>query len=237
MPEEQAVHLTRTGGRSLRRVLRNTGLDRILTIANVLVIVVLLFVLLRPGGRVYGMVAKWRDESKRNALVTRMWPALLDGAPRLGQGARVVFVEFSDYQCPFCQQQHRELNNFLQSNPMASVALRHLPLLIHPSAEGAARSVICAEQQGKFLQLHNWFFETDRWKDDTNWVREAVAVGVTDLERFSTCLHSATTTVKLERDHALAEELDITGTPTVVYQSGMRSGVLSDSVLRLLSEQ
>ncbi len=61
---------------------------------------------------------------------------------------------------------------FIAQNPEVGVAYRHLPLPIHPAAEGAARAAICAQRQRRFEEMHARLFETARWHSDTLWIRE-----------------------------------------------------------------
>jgi protein-disulfide isomerase len=103
-------------------------------------------------------------------------------------------------------------------------------------AEGAARSVICAEDQGAFKSLHDHFFETSDWVSDTNWLAAARAAGVPDLTRFDDCMRSASTNGRIEKDRALAVRLRIRGTPTFVTKDRIIFGFVSDTALaRLLS--
>ncbi|MFQ5705601.1 MAG: DsbA family protein [Gemmatimonadales bacterium] len=169
-------------------------------------------------------------------LIDSIWPLLVDRATHVGtQSQGIALIEFLDYQCPFCQQQYTESKRFLASNPGRGLGYLHLPSLIHPAAEGAARSAICAEGLGRFSELHKRLFETDQWKSDTNWVREASAVGGVDTNKFLACLRSNETTDRIERDCALAQNLGVSGTPAFVYRSGVYVGLASDLVLLILS--
>ncbi|MGH7634592.1 MAG: DsbA family protein, partial [Gemmatimonadaceae bacterium] len=83
-------------------------------------------------------------------------PQSLDGAPILGDpAAKVVIIEYSDFQCPFCGKFAREtLPGFEKkyvSTGKAKIVFRHVPLeQAHPFALGAAVAAECAEQQGRF---------------------------------------------------------------------------------------
>jgi Thioredoxin len=69
----------------------------------------------------------------------------LDGAPKLGNpSARVVIVEFSDFECPYCGKFAREIMPELKSKyidtSLVQFAFRHLPLT---AIEGVSRSRSC----------------------------------------------------------------------------------------------
>ena len=148
----------------------------------------------------------------------------------------VAIVEFSDYECPFCRQQHLSLTPIVNDPRLGGVAFRHLPLAIHKNARGAALSVICAEEQGRFRELHDQLFRTDAWIADSNWTREAVAAGVGDTIAFRTCRISEKAVARLQEDMQLARELNVAGTPSFLYASGFYEGILSDTtILRIAS--
>jgi protein-disulfide isomerase len=82
--------------------------------------------------------------------------------------ASVVVIEFSDFQCPACQE------HSLQAQPAIDEALvetgqilwvhKHLPLQMHPQALVAAAASECAADQDMFWEMHDLLFETvDQW--------------------------------------------------------------------------
>src|SRR5215213_6696082 len=76
--------------------------------------------------------------------------------PALGsQDARVVLIDFSDYQCPFCGRFYRDtmpqLDREYFKTGKVKYIFRDLPLeAIHPHAFKAAQAARCAGEQGKF---------------------------------------------------------------------------------------
>ena len=77
------------------------------------------------------------------------------GAQSTGDAkAKVVLVEFSDYQCPFCGRYANETyskiaDDYVKTGKVKYV-LRNFPLeQLHPNAEKAAEAAECAGDQGK----------------------------------------------------------------------------------------
>lgn len=210
--------------------------EKLVMVTNILVVVAFLVFIVGPNGVVYGKWKDWRTTAKTRRQIGDKWPALIEGGSRLDAGKTPpAFVEFADYQCPFCKNASRTMEQWLASND-TGVVFRHLPLTaIHPAAEGAARAAICAETQGRFRQMHHQLFTENEWEKDTNWVREAKAAGVPDITAFQACLQSEKTTARLSADMKLAESLGIKGTPTYVAHKGLRQGIITDDVLRALS--
>src|SRR5438876_4099473 len=85
-------------------------------------------------------------------------PARLRGNPK----AAVVIVEFSDFQCPYCQAVAPTLKKLLTKyEGRVSLAYRDLPLRdIHPQAQLAAEASRCALEQGKFWEITTCFSRT-----------------------------------------------------------------------------
>ena len=83
--------------------------------------------------------------------------AAIEGKP----DAKVVIVEFSDFQCPFCKQWNDTSLKQLRTKLGDDVALAylHFPIVsIHPNAGNASLVAICAQAQGKFWPMHDLLF-------------------------------------------------------------------------------
>jgi len=91
-------------------------------------------------------------------------PAKVDvsDAPVEGnRNARVMIAEFSDFQCPFCKRWNEENLARIRArlgNDVA-IAFLHFPITqIHANAGNASLAAICANEQGKFWQMHDLLF-------------------------------------------------------------------------------
>ena len=85
------------------------------------------------------------------------------GAPIEGSAdAPVMIVEFSDFECPFCQRWYHEALPSIRARVGDDVALAflHFPLTqIHPNAATAHAAAECAGGQGRFWAMHDLLFE------------------------------------------------------------------------------
>lgn len=79
--------------------------------------------------------------------------------------ARVTIIEYSDFQCPFCQKIAPVLAQLAEKYPAdVRIIFRHFPLPIHDKAVIAAEASEAAGAQGKFWEFHDLLFERqDEW--------------------------------------------------------------------------
>ena len=104
--------------------------------------------------------------------------------------AAVEIIEFSDFQCPFCQRLTDTLEQ-LKSEHGSDIRLvfKDYPLPNHAQAFKAAEAGNCANQQGKFWELHDTMFsrQSELGVDDLK--RHAGELGM-DQAAFDACLDS-----------------------------------------------
>jgi len=85
------------------------------------------------------------------------------------RSARVVFAEFSDFQCPFCKRWNDQYLGTLRKRlgDGIAIAFLHFPLTqIHPNSGNASAAAVCAGEQDRFWQMHDLLFaKQDEWKD------------------------------------------------------------------------
>ncbi|MDH4121715.1 MAG: DsbA family protein [Deltaproteobacteria bacterium] len=136
-------------------------------------------------------------------------------ASRGPQNARVVLVEFSDFQCPFCLRVQPTLTALLNNNPKTvRLEYRHMPLdNLHDEARRAAQATECAGEQGVFWAYHDQLYQSPRDLNDQKLMALAEKSGVKDRKAFSTCLNSGRYAKRVAEDEKAAASLGITGTP------------------------
>lgn len=136
--------------------------------------------------------------------------------------AKVVIVEYSDLQCPFCQQFHTSMNellNTLGKDGKVAWVYRHLPLTqIHPYAEKAAEGSECAAELGgekKFFEFIDNIFADG--ETQANKVKDlsavAKAIGL-DQVKFDACLNGGKYAAKVKEGMNEGIGAGVSGTPT-----------------------
>lgn len=139
-----------------------------------------------------------------------------DSAFKGDPAAAVVVVEFSDFECPFCAKHVRDtfrrINEKYITTGKIKYVFRHLPLEdIHPQAFRAAELAECGRRQGRFWELHDQFFTTQRMLKERNLRKVAIATGL-EPSRLDECLTGSARDQVL-RDLADARALGAVGTP------------------------
>ena len=136
-------------------------------------------------------------------------PMRLRGNP----DAPVTIVEFSDFQCPYCQIAQATVKELLEKyKGKVRLGFRDLPLRqIHPQAQLAAEASRCAAEQGKFWEYHDLLFAGQKL-DTAGLTAHAGNAGL-DVERFEGCLKSEKYTPMIENDLQMGMKAGVTGTP------------------------
>jgi protein-disulfide isomerase len=142
------------------------------------------------------------------------------GRPALGDpDAPLTLVEFTDYQCPFCNRFFKNTFPGLKAKYIDSGKLRlvikDLPLAIHANAREAAQAAHCAGEQGKFWPLHDTLYENAGRLEAANLPGYAARAGL-EAEAFRDCLASERHLAAIDGDAAEAGRVGITATPSFV---------------------
>jgi protein-disulfide isomerase len=140
----------------------------------------------------------------------------LDGSPSRGpDAARVVVVEFADFECPFCQKLAPELDRIWEAHPdKVRFVYKFLPLSAHPHSEMAARAAIAAQMQGKFWEMHHQLFANGQHLEERDLQGYAEALGL-DVDRFMADVAGEAAKARVAADRKLADALGVKGTPTL----------------------
>ena len=131
--------------------------------------------------------------------------------------APVTIVEFSDFQCPFCERFHKTVQQVLADYPdQVRWVYKHFPLdSIHSQARSAAEASECAwEQKGNkgFWQFADLLFENQQKLGKGLYQELAKELGL-DEEQFNTCLSSRKYKDKVEVDYQQGIKAGVRGTP------------------------
>jgi len=89
---------------------------------------------------------------------------------------------------------------------------RHYPLDFHPFAQKAAEAGACAQDQGKFWELHDKMFTNQNKLAVDDLKAYAKSVGL-DAPKFDKCLDSGEKKAVVEEDMKAGNAAGVNGTP------------------------
>ena len=152
--------------------------------------------------------------------------ATIGQSPTYGNG-KLLLVEFSDFQCPYCASARTNLKTFVDRYPdRVSLIYKHFPLTqIHAEALPAAKASWAAQQQGKFWDYHNVLFDQQKTLNDETYGAIAKTLNL-DIAKFNRDRTSPQATRAIEADQKLGESLGIEGTPFMVFNGEPLSGAV-----------
>jgi protein-disulfide isomerase len=153
-------------------------------------------------------------------------------APTFGkEGASVVVVAYSDFQCPYCAQEAKLLRNQLQTEygDRVRVYFRDFPLPMHAWAMDAAIAGRCAyvREPETFWSYHDWIFKSQKTITPENFAAKAAqwaSENGIDSLAFAQCVGNRETLAQVEESMAEARELGVTSTPTLFVNGRKLAG-------------
>ena len=137
-------------------------------------------------------------------------PARVRGNPN----APVTIVEFSDFQCPYCQRAYTTIKEVLAKYAgRVKLSYRDFPLRqIHEKAQIAAEASRCAGEQAKFWEYHDLLFDNFGKLDKPYLVDYAAQLGL-NAKQFGECLASGKFNSQIEEDLQAGLQGGVGGTP------------------------
>lgn len=161
-------------------------------------------------------------------------PAVTSSDFVLGEeNAPVIFVEYGDYQCPFCGKFFKETESVLRENYIKTGKVKFIYrdfAFLGPESLWAANAARCAAEQGKFWQYHDYLFNNQSGENQgafskNNLKSFASALGL-DKEKFNTCLDSDKYLEEIKKETKAGGEAGVQGTPASFINGKIYVGAL-----------
>jgi protein-disulfide isomerase len=139
------------------------------------------------------------------------------GLPTKGPGnSNIVLVEFSDYECPFCQRHANGAARELDQKYVSTGKIKHVfvnnPLPFHGNAKLLASAAICAGAQDQYWRMHeSLFISMPKSKEQILAIVNELEI---DSARFEECLRSSSTEATILQDIKTAASFGLSSTPS-----------------------
>jgi len=137
--------------------------------------------------------------------------------PFKGQkSAPITIIEFSDFQCPYCERFYTQTLPLIDENYIKTgkvkLTFRNFPLSFHQYAQKAAEASECANEQNKFWEYHNKLFENQNSLDTDSLKKYASELGL-DTGKFNSCLDTGKMKSVVQKDFDDGAKYGVSGTP------------------------
>ena len=175
------------------------------------------------------------DDAARQAAVSKLGiKAYFDPKVAFVTGpadAKNTFVEFFDYNCPFCRSSNPAVEKFYQAHRNdVRFAFIEFPIKGQASIDATRISLAARQQPDKYLALHFALMGQNGETDAATVVQAAKKVGL-NLQKLQADEQSDSVSAEIAAAHALADASGIDGTPAFIINGKVREGAIDDHVL------
>ncbi len=142
--------------------------------------------------------------------------------PVLGDpNAKVTVVNFSDFQCPFCEKFYTDvetkiIKEYVDTGKVKFV-FKNLAFLGQESKD-AANAALCAKEQNKFWEYHDKLFNSQKGENQGAFAVDNLKKFAVDLslngDQFNKCLDAKKYNAQVEADIAEATRVGFQSTPS-----------------------
>lgn len=134
---------------------------------------------------------------------------------RGNKNAKIALIEYSDYDCPFCQRFHEDAKKAMQEREGDVMwVYRHFPITtLHPDAMKKSEASECVAELGgeeKFWSFTDALYERKPAISEMSNLAEQIGV---DRAQFDECFASGRHIAKIEEQMAKGAAAGVTGTP------------------------
>lgn len=142
------------------------------------------------------------------------------------ESAPITIVEFSDFQCPYCARLAPTVEQVLANyGDKVRLVFRQFPLNFHPFAQKAAEASLCANEQGKFWELHDAMFQNQQALAVDALKAKATELGL-NAEQFNSCVDTGKYAQQVATDLQDGSQAGVSGTPALFVNGRFINGAV-----------
>ena len=158
--------------------------------------------------------------------------------------APVKILEYADFECPSCggwaTVTEPDVRTRIINAGLANLTFYDFPLQQHRNTLAASNAAACADEQGKFWQMHDRLFQAqDEWNGEATeqpkpfFKRYATEVGL-DAARWESCYDARKYQKRVEANLADGLRRGVNSTPTFVIGNKLYPGMRSYDEMKKL---
>jgi protein-disulfide isomerase len=127
------------------------------------------------------------------------------------------------------------IEGLIKSDPKLRIVYKEFPILGAPSVF-ASQMALAARLQSKYLPFHQAMMNTKGTIDDNVVLKVAASVGI-DTNKAKTDMAASQVAADLKKDYALADALNINGTPAFIVGTKLIPGAIDlDDLKKLIAD-
>jgi protein-disulfide isomerase len=175
--------------------------------------------------------AQAAEQSRR--MISTKQKELQDSPDDLVQGnpkGDVTLVEFFDYRCPYCKQVAPSLDALLKEDGKLRIVYKEFPILGEASVY-ATRVALATKKQGKYAAFHRAMMTTKGDIGDETVLNVATSLGL-DISKIKADMSAPEIDKLIDQNYALADALNIQGTPAIIVGDTLIPGAVDLDTLR-----
>lgn len=151
--------------------------------------------------------------------------------------AKVVIVEFGDYQCPACRLAKPVVGQIIEEyKDKVYFVFRNFPLPMHQNAVLSANAALAAGAQGKFWEMHDALYENQEEWGESPKAKDFIKAYASDLgldaARFEADLDAQVGKAIVEKDQDDGYKLGVNSTPTFYINGDKFAGAIDYEVFK-----
>ncbi|MEM6371340.1 MAG: DsbA family protein [Pseudomonadota bacterium] len=150
----------------------------------------------------------------------------------------ITLVEFLDYRCGFCKRAHGEVAKLLETDGNIRLVVKEFPILGEQSLLASRFAVATKQVAGDdaYKALNDALMSLNSDVNIRTLKRMASTFGL-DADAIEARMDDEAVTEEIRRTRALAQRLQITGTPTFVLQDELLRGYLPYDQMQALVDE
>ena len=137
----------------------------------------------------------------------------------------VVMVEFFDYRCGYCKRVTPGLMDMLAKDGNVKLVMKEFPIL-GPDSMVAARAALASRKQGKYNEFHMALIGVKGALNENIIMKVASSIGI-DTNQLRADMDDPQIQKEISETRALAQALNINGTPAFVFPDQVVPGAIS----------
>lgn len=135
--------------------------------------------------------------------------------------APVTVIEFGDFQCPFCGRFHTTVSPQLREQYIKTGKVKFIWrdfAFLGQESTDAARAALCAGEQEKFWDYHDYLFEHQNGENRGTFsvpnLKQFARLLELNQQAFDQCLDSRKYADVVANDTSIGRQVGVSGTPT-----------------------